>query len=252
MVNFFNQFFIKRIYKGPSTHFVKPKALNIRYKGNLMPNYIYLNLEDIFTATPELIKKDDGTFNLQLNIIKNDNTKSEIQLGVFKSEKFAKEAYVKTINAFFSPSISIIKTFLTLTIIVVGLQASSNFLTGVTTYITKRNAEILRNAELETERKARAEMFKMQEMLKNKNPNIPGQIKGMPSIPEQIAPSQAISPNTNTNTNIKPQDVSTEAKKSYSKVHEDLDEEINRIRQGKKDGNIESAADILLKELKGN
>ncbi len=242
MVNFFNQFFIKRIYKGPSTHFVKPKVLNIRYTGNILPNYVFLNLEDVFTATPNLEKNGNGEFELSLKITKKDNTPAVIQLGLFKSEKLAKEAYVKTINAFFSPSISIFKTFLVIAVMGAALQVTTSYFINISSIISKRNAEIARKAELEIERKARAEIYKLEEKMKQG-------LRGSPSIPPFAAP--APTSNIPTPNNLSPEEVALKNKIEFSKVHEDLDAEINRIRAGNKDGKNESAADILLKELKG-
>lgn len=248
MVNFFNQFFIKRIYKGPSTHFVKPKVLNIRYTGNILPNYVFLNLEDVFTATPNLEKNESGEFELSLKITKNDNTSAVIQLGLFKSEKLAKEAYVKTINAFFSPSVSIFKTFLVIAVMGAALQVTTSYVLNMSSVINKRNAEIARKAELELEKKARAEIFKMQEKLKQNagNAGIPPFAAPVPSAPSTPSASQLPTPN-----NLSPDDVALQNKIEFSKVHEELDDEIQRIRNGNKEGKNESAADILLKELQG-
>lgn len=257
MVNFFNQFFLKRIYKGPSTHFVKPKVLNIRYRGNKLPNYTFLNLEDVFTATPDLKKKDDNTYSLSLKIIKNDNKETIVELGHFTEEKYAKEAYVKTINAFFSPSSSILKFFLTIAIIGAALQVTTSYIFGMSNAISKRNAEIALQIKNETERKAkeeymkkRAELIEAGKLKPNPNTAISGSIpqllenanKSMPQIP-QI-------PNPTENSNL-PSSISLGNKEKFSSVHEDLDAEIKRIREGKESGKIDSPADILLKELQG-
>lgn len=248
MVNFFNQFFIKRIYKGPSTHFVKPKVLNIRYTGNILPNYVFLNLEDVFTATPNLEKNEKEEFELSLKIIKNDNTPAIIQLGLFKSEKLAKEAYVKTINAFFSPSTSIFKTFLVIAVMGAALQVTTSYVLNMSSIISKRNAEIARNAEIEIEKKARAELFKMQEKLKQNSNNVANM--GIPPFAAQ-PPVATNTPQVPTSRNLTPEEVALQNKIEFSKVHEELDKEINKIRSGNKDGKNESAADILLRELQG-
>lgn len=255
MVNFFNQFFLKRIYKGPSTHFVKPKVLNIRYKGNLLPNYIFLNLEDVFTATPELKKNDDNSYSLNLKIVKNDNTEKLVLLGYFKDEKLAKEAYVKTINSFFSPASSIIKLFLTIAIIGVALQVTTSYIMGMTQALSKRNAAIALQVKSEAERVAREESNKRREELikSGKLPPNPALSNGIPNMLGNATSNIPAMPplSQNPNSSNRPSEITQENKEKFDSVHQDLDAEIRKIREDKQSGKIDSPADILLKELQG-
>lgn len=261
MFNFFNQFFLKRIYKGPNTHFVKPKVLNVRFKGNKLPNYTYLDLDDIFSASPELIETEDENkkkqYELRLNLVRKSQVEKTIPLviGVFQDENLAKTAYSQTITSFLSPSSSILKFFLTLGVIVVALQFTFGFFSGISKSINEKNAQLqLIAAKEEADRKKQEKATLFQEVGRSINSN-PGEHTNL---------LQKMSDNPGNNPLTAPQVTPSvelhdrNSKEQFDSVQSSLEQDIEKIRQEQQGKKSEKTApeltpgDLLLKELGNN